>query len=195
MESIRNVVREGGSIIVVGSGGSGKTYTVEKVLKEENIGNDKDKEQVIRINGLFCRDDSSAVNMLKQKLNDDTKVVIVDFAETFTNGRQTLLYRLFENAGKRRFAVIVITRDVLLREKLEKRVRSRFSGVVVFIPNRNTYNMKSGRLLAEQSLCERERQLLKSRNEYDDDSSVSSSSNNKSIMDTLLKERINQLNL
>lgn len=152
--------RVGGSVIVIGPPGSGKTTITKQALSEAKIAN------ALWLDGLFSND--FTINLLRlfqhfqlaasndlntfEELSDallrkhcDQKlpfnVIVIEWLDMFVDAGgssgQQLLYGLLELTAVLPILAIGLTRRIDVVEGMEKRVRSRFSQNLLYLPHRS----------------------------------------------------------
>uniref|UniRef100_A0A0R3RFA4 Origin recognition complex subunit 4 n=1 Tax=Elaeophora elaphi TaxID=1147741 RepID=A0A0R3RFA4_9BILA len=116
--------REGGSAVVVGPKSSGKRSIISKVVMDYAA-----DVEVVFIDGLILPSDIDALKILSASESNSRQlqlVIIFNFDQFVTRGRQTLLYTVL-NAS--RSGSVFVLCDCT--ELLEKRVRSRLSNTLI----------------------------------------------------------------
>ncbi|KAL4003772.1 Origin recognition complex (ORC) subunit 4 C-terminus family protein [Acanthocheilonema viteae] len=121
--------REGGSAVVFGPKSSGKRSIISKVVMD--YANDM---EVVFIDGLILTSDVDALKILDASESNSEQlqfVIVFNFDQFVTRGRQTLLYTLL-NASRSGFLfVLCVSSRQDCIELLEKRVRSRLSNTFI----------------------------------------------------------------
>uniref|UniRef100_A0A8R1TXZ6 Origin recognition complex subunit 4 n=1 Tax=Onchocerca volvulus TaxID=6282 RepID=A0A8R1TXZ6_ONCVO len=121
--------REGGSAVVIGPKSSGKRSIISKVVMD--YANDM---EVIFIDGLILTSDTDALKIFDTSEFSSGQlqfVIVFNFDQFVTRGRQTLLYTLLNASRSGSIFVLCVSSRQDCTELLEKRVRSRLSNSLI----------------------------------------------------------------
>uniref|UniRef100_A0A0N4ZEX9 Origin recognition complex subunit 4 n=1 Tax=Parastrongyloides trichosuri TaxID=131310 RepID=A0A0N4ZEX9_PARTI len=122
-----SITKEGGSCVVTGQKGSGKSTAI-KLLSEMFC----DKIQTITLDCNFLSTNSAGLRKVESLENhqdeeDPTLIVLENFEILAENRDQTLLYKILNGTRNRSWFVILVSDIRNCTDCLEKRVRSRVS--------------------------------------------------------------------
>ncbi|CAG9540260.1 unnamed protein product [Cercopithifilaria johnstoni] len=121
--------KEGGSAVVIGPKSSGKRSIISKVVMDY-----ADDMEVVFIDGLILTSDIDALKVLDASESNSEQlrlVIVFNFDQFVTRGRQTLLYTILNASRSESLFVLCVSSRQDCTELLEKRVRSRLSNTFI----------------------------------------------------------------
>ncbi|EFO21213.1 hypothetical protein LOAG_07275 [Loa loa] len=121
--------RKGSSAVVIGPKSSGKRSVISKVVMDY-----ADDMEIVFIDGLILKNDTDALKICSTSESNSGQlqfVIVFNFDQYVTRGRQTLLYTLLNASRSGPVFVLCVSSHQDCTELLEKRVRSRLSNVFI----------------------------------------------------------------